>query len=67
MAQTMKSGKPDKSIKRAIMVKIRSGPRARSLKRLLFGEEGEHLSRSVEKVMGGQFLRRNSNTHIPDF
>lgn len=67
MAQTIKSGKLDKSIKRVIVVKIRSGPRAGSLKRLLFWEEGEHLSRSVKKVIGGQFRRRNSNTHIPGF
>lgn len=55
MAQTIKSGRLDKNIKREIMVKIGSGPRAGSLKRLLLGEEGEQLSRIVQKVVGSSF------------
>lgn len=54
---TDKPGRLDKNIKRVmIMVEIRSGPRTESLKKLLFGEEGEHLiSRSVQKVGRASF------------
>lgn len=47
MAQTIKAGRLDKNINRVIVVEIRSAPKTESLKKLLFGEEGEHLSRSV--------------------